>query len=143
MTGATIGGGGEGILQVLPQSDTLSVEEAVAKNSEVEANPDPDPDPSIMAAAHEGCVPTPGDHTAQPPWESQGTGEKDWTDRQNSLGRFKPFKEKVYVCMKLIILPGCFGAGLHEGVSKEPDRPVDWLVNPRIIFLTQMAHLPG
>lgn len=40
------------------------------------------------------------------------------------------------------VLPGSLGAGLQEGVSKESDRPVDWLMNPGIIFLSEVAYLP-
>lgn len=39
--------------------------------------------------------------------------------------------------------PGSLGAGLQEGVSKQSDRPVDWLVNPCIIFLSEVADLPS
>lgn len=41
------------------------------------------------------------------------------------------------------ILPGSLGAGLQEGVSKQSDRPVDWLMYPGIIFLSKVAYLPS
>lgn len=42
-----------------------------------------------------------------------------------------------------LFLPGRFGAGLQKGVSKQSDWPIDWLMDPGVIFLSEVAHLPS
>lgn len=49
----------------------------------------------------------------------------------------------LQVLKRCRVSPGGLGAGLHEGVSKQSDGSVDRLVDPGVVLLSEVSHLPG